>query len=94
MGVLFVTGRLAATAPELLGAATMVLAARVLSDANFTGSLAIVFGLLPLLVGTLLVAGVQVVAKAQLGGGFPWIWYCIAGAGTVFAVISELKQRR
>jgi len=86
--VLFQAHRLRASIPEILGSATIVLAARLLVDANFTGVLAGVFALIPLLGSVLLIAGVVA------AWWWAWTYYAIAAVGTVLAVISEVRQRR
>jgi MFS family permease len=86
--VLFQVNRLHSSVPEILGSATMVLAARVLVDANFRGVVAGIFGLLPLVMSVLLTAGVVE------NWNWAWTYYVMAAVGTVLAVLSEAHNRR
>jgi hypothetical protein len=77
--------------PEMLGSATLVLAARLLAESSlpYSSTFRLIFCGVPIIGGSLLFAG-AIQNQIQTAA---WVFYAIAGIGTVLSAISDLRQR-
>src|SRR5688572_3132591 len=76
--------------PEHFGILAIVLAARLLADGALSGLLRVRFGIIPLIGGTLVLAG----ATPDNPWTFGLVYYLCSGLGTTLTAVSDLRGRR